>query len=305
MYIYVPHIYIYIYILLPHTGIPVFKDKNSGSANICALRQANLPDELSKRFGEIFCTFVYPHRYWVIDDQTKLPRLQSHAPQNLGPLMVMLVNSLLHWYDGKMVTDHSKVEGNPSRYFLLRAMLLFWCGDYPGLGEASNFVHSAAAKAACHWCTYRAIYSLGLSKTLFEHFRRWLDPDDPLRDDPAFGAPEHRPPPPLTTLQDYLNAVKASESSELAWDNDEHPRKQTGVNGWCPLSLLPLWNMIKDFLPDLMHIVKNWYERTYLPLLKGKRNPTKNRNLKEPERTEENDHNYDELMGVYILECER
>ena len=267
-----------------YSGIPVFKDKHAGSVIIGALRQANLPDELSKQFAQVYCCFLYPCRFWVIDPKTNQPVSETHKPSDLGPLMVMLVNSMLHWYDGKMVTDHSRIQGDPSRYFLLRAMLLFWCGDYPGLGEASNCGHASASPAACHWCNYRGEYSKGLSRTLFKHFRRWLDLADPLRTDPRFGPPEMRGPPSLTTMAEYLAAVIATESCLLAWKHKDHPRKASGVNGWCPLSACPLWNMLSDFLPDLMHIVKNWHERTMLHLLQGKRTPKRNPNYNAPKR---------------------
>ena len=265
-------------------GIPVFRDKHSASVIIGALRQANLPDELSKQFGQIFCCFLYPTRFWVLDSETNQPRVVTHKPSHLSPLQVLLVDSLLHWYDGKMVTDYSRAIDDPSREFLLRAILLFWCGDYPGLGEASNCSHAAAAKAACHWCLHKGEYSKGLRRTLHKHFRRWLSlhPPHSFRTDPSFGAQELRPPPPLKKAEDYFELMEASETSPYVFNSDRHPRKESGVNGWCPLYLIPEWNMWADFLADLMHIVKNWFDRCLLELLSGLRSPKRDKKYKEP-----------------------
>ena len=101
----------------------------------------------------------------------KLPE-SSDPPlaSSVLPLMVVLVDDLLHWYDGKMVEDHTRSPDDPDRNFLLRVVLLFWCGDYPGLGEVTNFSH--AGYNQCHWCTDRGCHSKGLSRMVYGGYRR-------------------------------------------------------------------------------------------------------------------------------------
>ena len=70
----------------------------------------------------------------------------------------------------KMVEDHTRSPDDPDRNFLLRVVLLFWCGDYPGLGEVTNFSH--AGYNQCHWCTDRGCHSKGLSRMVYGGYRR-------------------------------------------------------------------------------------------------------------------------------------
>ena len=85
---------------------------------------------------------------------------------------MMLVDDLLHWYDGKYITDFSMDIGDPARDAFIRCILLFWCGDYPGLGEATNFSHAAMGFYACHWCKDKGDYSMGLSRMVYASYRR-------------------------------------------------------------------------------------------------------------------------------------
>lgn len=153
-------------------GIPLFRDKNSRSCVPIALRQANQPDSISKNFKYMHLSALYPCDYWCLDSTSKEPVKLSHKPSNLGPLLVCLVNDLQHWYDGKHVVDYFKAEGDLQRKFLLRTVLLFWCGDYPGLGEATNFRHSGYY--GCHWCKDRGEYSKGLNRMVWGRYRRYI-----------------------------------------------------------------------------------------------------------------------------------
>jgi hypothetical protein len=156
-------------------GIPLFRSiKTSLGVTVGALRQANQPDYISKLFGKIHLSFLYPGEYWVEDDDTKQQILKKAKPSNLSPLITCLVDDLLHWYDGKEVVDHSMAEGDPARQAFIRCILLFWCGDYPGLGEASNFSHCANSSYACHWCNVRGDYSNGLSRQVIKDYKRYV-----------------------------------------------------------------------------------------------------------------------------------
>jgi hypothetical protein len=84
-------------------GIPLFRSTTTSlSVTVGALRQANQPDYISKLFGKIHLSFLYPGEYWIVDESTKKQILHKAKPANLGPLIMCLVD-LLHWYDGKEV----------------------------------------------------------------------------------------------------------------------------------------------------------------------------------------------------------
>ena len=154
-------------------GIPLFRSRQTSLGVVVgALRQANQPDHISKMFGKVHLSFLYPGEYWVEDKKTKAQKLKKAKPGNLGPLILMLVDDLLHWYDGKYITDFSMDIGDPARDAFIRCILLFWCGDYPGLGEATNFSHAAMGFYACHWCKDKGDYSMGLSRMVYASYRR-------------------------------------------------------------------------------------------------------------------------------------
>jgi hypothetical protein len=154
-------------------GIPLFRSRTTSLGVVVgALRQANQPDHISKMFSKVHLSFLYPCEYWVEDKDTKEPILQKSKPSNLSPLIMMLVDDLLHWYDGKLVTDYSMSPDDPAREALIRCILLFWCGDYPGLGEASNFSHSAMSSHACHWCNVKSDYSMSMRRQVYGGYRR-------------------------------------------------------------------------------------------------------------------------------------
>jgi hypothetical protein len=152
-------------------GIPIFKDKNSRGVVPIGLRQANQPDSVSKKFSNIMLSGLYPCDYWTQDVSSGLLHRESHKPSNLSALLTVLCDDLQFWYDGKWAVDHSMPADSPDRDFLLRVVLLFWCGDYPGLGEATNFVHSGYCH--CHWCKAGGMHSRLLDRMVIADYRRY------------------------------------------------------------------------------------------------------------------------------------
>jgi hypothetical protein len=51
--------------------------------------------------------------------------------------MTLFVDEIL-WgkTDGFRIVDHTKVLDDPDRVFWLKTVLLFWVGDYPGVGKS-------------------------------------------------------------------------------------------------------------------------------------------------------------------------
>jgi hypothetical protein len=151
-------------------AIPLFRDMNARGVVPIAVRAANQPDSISKLFTNIHLSGLYPCDYWILDDGTGIFKREKKNPSNIGPLLVLLADDLLLWYEGKMAVDYNLAVGDPARNFLLRAVLLFWCGDYPGLGEATNFKHKGYN--GCHWCKDRGVYSKSLGRMVLSNYRR-------------------------------------------------------------------------------------------------------------------------------------
>ena len=154
-------------------GIPLFKDKGSRSVTPIALRSANLPDELSAKFRHIIhLAALYPNEFWRLSEETDRWERATRKPSTLSPLMHVLVDvdDLLFWQDGQQVTDYNKDLGDPARTFIMRAILLYWCGDYPGLGEACGFAH--AGKWPCHWCKLKGEWQFGTGREAYGGYVR-------------------------------------------------------------------------------------------------------------------------------------
>jgi ssDNA-binding Zn-finger/Zn-ribbon topoisomerase 1 len=152
-------------------AVPLFRDKHSRGVVPIALRMANQPDHVSKKLGNIHLCALYPCDFWAKHKRTMQPFREKGNPSNLGPLLVLLTDDLLQWYDGKRVEDFTVPIGDEDRHFTLRAILLYWCGDYPGLGETSNFRHKGYH--FCHWCKDPGTHSKGLSRMVLGGYRRY------------------------------------------------------------------------------------------------------------------------------------
>jgi hypothetical protein len=100
---------------------------------------------------------------------------------------------------------------------------------------------------------------------------RWLHPDDPLR--APFGS--DGPPAPRTHARACAEAKESDKAAHHPWKRENHPRKKTGINHWSPLSVLNNFDMIWDFCPDMMHIIKTFFDRLMLGVYSGKRKPSK------------------------------
>jgi hypothetical protein len=65
--------------------------------------------------------------------------------------------------------------------------------------------------------------------------------------------------------------ARVSNDSDLPWDDDDHPRKKSGVNSISALSLYPMFDIVWDVLPDWMHIIKNMVLTHFIKVVKGER----------------------------------
>ena len=153
-------------------GIPLFKDKNARSVIPVMLRTANMGDHLSMKFRYTHMTGLVPCHYWDIGEESKQFERRERKPSHLMAIMHVITDDLLIWEDGEYVEDHSKCAEDSGRWFRLRVALLYWCGDYPGQGEASGFSHSASGKKACHWCEVLGSKSAAINRQKYGRYYR-------------------------------------------------------------------------------------------------------------------------------------
>jgi hypothetical protein len=155
-------------------GIPLFRDKHSRSVIPIMLRTANMGDHLSMKFRYTHMTGLVPSYYWILSDDGKNFERVEKKPAHLMAILHAISEDLLMWEVGESVEDHSKHAQDPARIFLLRAALLYWCGDYPGQGEASGFSHAAASKKACHWCEVLGEFCKEINREKYADYFRCL-----------------------------------------------------------------------------------------------------------------------------------
>lgn len=133
-------------------GIPMFRGKYSRSCVPIALRNANLPDSLGYKFRHMHLSALYPSEFWTVNKLNEQWERVDRKPTTLIPLLYALADDLLHWEDGEFIEDNNLPREHPDRVFKLRAILLYWCGDYPGLAEVTGFKHGTPNNGMCHWC---------------------------------------------------------------------------------------------------------------------------------------------------------
>lgn len=102
---------------------------------------------------------------------------------------------------------------------------------------------------------------------------------DPIRRSEQLGPPEERPPPPPRTHEEAV--AEGKRCDDYCGPETGHPRTKSGINGSSPFAYLPLFNIIRDVCPDMMHIIVNLFKH-WGPLLAGERRPTKSKTFIRP-----------------------
>lgn len=152
-------------------GIPLFRDKSSRSVIPVLVRSANMGDHLSMKFRYTHMTGLVPSHFWIINKSKQFERVER-KPSHLMAILHAIADDLLRWEEGELVEDFSKHASDPERRFRLRAALLYWCGDYPGQGEASGFSHAPGGKKACHWCEVIGVKSQAIDRQKYGDYYR-------------------------------------------------------------------------------------------------------------------------------------
>jgi hypothetical protein len=177
----------------------------------------------------------------------------SRDPPSMRAFMTVFVDELL-WgeTEGFRIVDHSKALDDPDRVFWMKVILLFWVGDYPGLGKCASMKHAGAY--GCHWCkAYFFPHSPGHNVCI--HNRRFLRPNHPYRTDERWGTRETRDAPPLRTT-DEVEAQALEIHNMPEGPAKDRKKTSTGIDDFCLLMLLSLFDFVWDMLPDMMHITK-------------------------------------------------
>ena len=92
------------------------------------------------------------------------------------------------------------------------------------------------------------------------------------------GKNEKRGPPKDRTHAAFVKSALANENHRGF--KNAAPYKQTGVKQLSPLGALPLFDLIWDITPDMMHVVTGIWKRHIFAMFNGERNPTRPRHKK-------------------------
>jgi hypothetical protein len=188
------------------------------------------------------------------------------------PALALLVEDIRRSHmDGWAIRDKNAQED-----FRMRCMLLLWSGDYQGQGKIANMKHSG--KFGCHWCFmpfHKYLCSTG--NCMGDNHRRFLPTGSPKRRDRRYGVddtdPAENKPPAARTHEETCRVGRKLHF----WRGTKTAKKElqntTGINGFCVLSLTPMFDMIKDIMLDWMHVIKNIWEEHLLKVFKGEMKP--------------------------------
>jgi hypothetical protein len=171
----------------------------------------------------------------------------------MDAFMTVFVDELL-WGEtqGFRIVDHSKDVSDPDRVFWMKVILLFWVGDYPGLGKCAAMKH--AGRYGCHWCK-GFFYAHSQGHNVCIHNRRNLRMNHPYRTDERWGLPETRTPIPMRYTGEVEAQARKIHGLEEGPEKTKK-QKETGIDGFCLFLLLSMFDIVWDMLPDMMHITK-------------------------------------------------
>jgi hypothetical protein len=245
-------------------GIPFHKDKNASSGWPFVITAENCPT-CAYRKNQHQHMFALAPSDEIRYDVNGHTYVHKRDPPNVQCVLMMLVDELLTGQDtGFPMRDFSRPVGDPEHNFLLKVILLFFMGDYPGQSKIANMMH--AGVRACHWCHHDFEYH-SKGHNVARDTRQHLPPDNHFRTDDSFPAHETRAAPATRTHAGVC--AKADELAGLAGPALERAQKACGVYGLCVLRLLYLFNVVWDITGDMMHLMKGMWHRRVMPMLKG------------------------------------
>jgi hypothetical protein len=124
--------------------------------------------------------------------------------------------------------------------------------------------HYVQGHYGCHWCWIKGS-AKRLNRMIYAGHGRML-PED------AVGRGTTRPSyKPRTHAETVRIGKRAEKHMRAHLPDSKHPKHKSGILRYCPLELLPLFDLILDILPDMMHIIKGFWDGHFIPLFKGNR----------------------------------
>ena len=119
-------------------GVPLFKDMSARAGHPFMLRPANGCEGLQKDLYKAHLFGYIPCETWDEGEDGRAERTVG-KPSSLQPMMAIFADEMHRLYEsGMWVEDFSRPLADPTRWFLMRVILLFMIGDYPGLGELTD-----------------------------------------------------------------------------------------------------------------------------------------------------------------------
>ena len=207
--------------------------------------------------------------FYALNPRTNKLVREYRAPKSLKPHLTVLADDLLHAYQhGVSVRDMSMTTGTMGHHFRCRCILLFWTGDYPAQSSVSGM-----SSSRCHWCHFQGTYFHEVNRTCFCDHRQFLPTSHPFRRDRRFGRHMTSVTPESRVHEEVVDdAVRNEKWSGAA---SAAPWKTTGVKRLSPLCALPMWDIVWDITPDMMHLNDNVFGAHIMATLSGKRHPIK------------------------------
>jgi hypothetical protein len=122
-------------------GVPLYKDRNAGSAWPFVARTHTLEDGLSLNlaYTHMFGFEMSEYKTWDTHDMEVI-RVKQES-KSFDPLLTRMTDDLLEGQKtGYLINDHSRPQH--SRSFYVKLVLLCILGDYPGQAKLTNFSHA-------------------------------------------------------------------------------------------------------------------------------------------------------------------
>jgi hypothetical protein len=263
-------------------GVPYFKDFGCRSGWPVVIRNAGLPDGLWGQMAHVHMVAFQASDYLKKNVETgNLDRIQKNPKTLTQTAGALITDDLLRGQNvGYRIRDMSRSEDDPGAIFNCRVCLLFCVGDYPAQGTFSGFQHGG--KPFCHWCTLKGEFKHGISRLTHACNRRFLPQNHRLRgkqnslsNRPSFAEEETESHPPLRTHETAVEAARQTKAHKDANGAEANsPHKESGIKFPCFFALLSMFDMVWDFLPDMMHLTKAILHGHIYPLFKGERDPS-------------------------------